>query len=114
MTNLIESAARLIFHVDAFSVPEAARAEFEAALRRNLAFLGSLPGFRGHAVLEKTSGPTPFNLVTLAAWEGAEAVERAGMEVRAHYREIGFDLTAALARWGVTIERGHFREQGRG
>jgi heme-degrading monooxygenase HmoA len=109
---LIESAAGLTFHVDAFSVPVAARSEFAAAMRRNLAFIETLPGFRGHVAFEKTGGPTAFNLVTIAAWESSEALAEAGLAVRAHYQEIGFDLAAALARWGATIERGTFCEEG--
>ena len=108
---LIESAATLRFHVDTFSIPDAAHAEFEAAMRRNLAFIETLPGFRGHVVLEKTTGPAAFNVVTIATWESNEALEKAGVEVRSYYQKIGFDASAALARWGATVERGTFRER---
>src|SRR5262245_3209463 len=56
------------FRIDSFSVPESARAEFEAAMLRNLKYLETLPGFMGHVVFEKADGPTSFNIVTLAAW----------------------------------------------
>jgi heme-degrading monooxygenase HmoA len=108
---LIESAASLSFHVDAFSIPDAAREEFEAAMRRNMAFIEALPGFRGHLVLEKTGGPTAFNVVTIAAWESSESLDKAGVEVRTYYQKIGFDRSAALARWGATDEQGTFREK---
>lgn len=97
------------FRIDSFSVPEAAREEFDASRRRNMAFIRTLPGFRGHAVFEKASGPTTFNIVTVATWESQEALERAGTEVRAYYQRIGFDLPAMLARWGVRAELGNFR-----
>jgi heme-degrading monooxygenase HmoA len=59
------------FRIDAFSVPEAARDEFEAAMNRNLAFLETVPGFLGHAVFEKADGPSTFNIVTIARWRVA-------------------------------------------
>lgn len=108
---LIESAATLSFRVDSFSVPDAVREEFEAAMRRNMAFIETLPGFRGHIVFEKTGGPTTFNVVTIAAWESREAHDKAGVEVRSYYQRIGFDLSARLAQWGVKAELGDFHER---
>src|SRR5262245_33171228 len=107
---LIESEKPLAFRVDSFSVPNAVRGEFEAAMQRNLAFLEGLAGFRGHMALEKTGGQTSFNIVTIAAWEGPEAIEKAGKEVRAYYERIGFDLKTRLAQWGVKAEQGNFHE----
>jgi hypothetical protein len=79
-------------------------------MRRNEAFLETLPGFRGHIVLEKTGGPTTFNVVTIAAWESREAHEAAKAKVRSYYLSIGFDPSAMMAHWGVRAERGEFRE----
>jgi heme-degrading monooxygenase HmoA len=104
----LENNPNLCFRVDSFFVPDAARAEFEAQMRRNLAFIQTLAGFRGHVVFEKTGGPTTFNIVTIAVWESSEAVEKAGTEVRAHYQKVGFDMPAMLARWGVKAELGNF------
>ncbi len=109
--TLIESGANLAFRVDSFSIPDAVRGEFEAAMRRNLAFIETLPGFRGHVVLERTSGPTSFNVVTIAAWENEEALDMAGVEVRSFYQRIGFDRPAMIERWGARAELGNFRER---
>jgi len=98
----------LCFRVDSFFVPDAARAEFDAQMRQNLAVLETLAGFRGHLVLEKAGGPTAFNVVTIAAWESSSALEQAGVAVRAHYQKVGFDMPATLARWGVKAELGNF------
>jgi heme-degrading monooxygenase HmoA len=95
--------------IDAFSVPDASRSEFEAAMHANAAFLGTLPGFQGHTVFEKAAGPTTFNVVTIAAWESAEAMKNAGQKVQEHYRDIGFDMPGAIARWGVTASIGSYR-----
>lgn len=96
------------FRIDAFSVPAASRTEFEVAMHENAAFLATLAGFRGHAVFEKTSGPTTFNIVTIAAWDSAEAMKAAGDRVREHYRQIGFDMQATIARWGVAASIGGY------
>jgi hypothetical protein len=108
---LIMSEARLSYRIDCFSIPEAAREEFEAAMRRNVAFLETLPGYRGHFVLEKTGGPTEFNIVTIAAWTSQEARESASARVGDYYGQIGFNAAAVLARWGARAELGVFDER---
>jgi heme-degrading monooxygenase HmoA len=97
------------FRIDAFSVPAASRAEFETTMHANFTFIEKLPGFVGHMVFEKTGGPTTFNIVTLAAFETAEAMKSAGQKVREHYQSIGFDMQGAIARWGVTASLGNYR-----
>jgi heme oxygenase (mycobilin-producing) len=96
------------FRIDAFAVPETARGEFEAAMRRNLAFLETVPGFSGHMVFDKAGGPSTFDIVTIAVWESRQALDDAGAQVRAYYQRIGFDLPAALSRWGVRAEQGNY------
>ena len=95
--------------IDGFSVPEASRREFEAAMRRNLAFLETLPGFLGHVVFERTNDASAFDIVTIAVWESPDAIEAAGEKVRAYYQSIGFDMPAMLARWGVKAALGYYR-----
>jgi heme oxygenase (mycobilin-producing) len=109
LQTIAENDPNQCFRVDSFFVPDAARAEFEAQMQRNQALIETMPGFRGHLVFEKTGGPTTFNVVTIAIWESREALERAGVEVRAHYQKVGFDMSATLARWGVKAELGNFR-----
>jgi hypothetical protein len=77
----LDSNPNLQFRIDAFAVPAAARAEFDAAMRRNLAFLETLPGFEGNA----------------------------GATVRAYYQSIGFEMQAMLARTGITASIGCHR-----
>jgi hypothetical protein len=78
-------------------------------MHRNLAFIETLPGFKGHVVFEKTTGPAAFDVVTIAVWESPDAVAAAGAKVRAYYQSIGFDLPAMLERWGVTAALGFYR-----
>jgi len=112
LTAEIENDPNLVFRIDSFTVPEASREEFEGAMHRNLAFLETLPGFRGHLVFRKTSGPSAFDVVTLAVWERG-AAERAAAEVRAYYQRIGFDPAASMARWRVRGELGNYEVERR-
>src|SRR5262249_57388755 len=91
LTIDLRSHPNLQFRIDAFAVPAASRAEFEAAMRRNLAFIETLPGLMSHMVFEKTRGPTTFNIVTVAVWESPEAIAAAGHKVRTHYPNTAFD-----------------------
>lgn len=109
LTIDLRARPNLQFRIDAFAVPAASRAEFETAMHRNLAFIETLPGFMSHMVFEKTSGPTTFDIVTVAVWESPEAIAAAGERVRAYYRSIGFDMPATLARLGITASLGYYR-----
>ena len=94
-----------VFLVDTFTVPAAARSEFEAAMRRNREFIRTLDGFRGDAVFVRAQGDGGFDIATIAAWESPEAIARAKEQVTAYYQRIGFDMPATIARWGVRLQR---------
>jgi hypothetical protein len=99
----------LQFRIDSFTVPAEARQEFEAAMVRNLTFIATLPGFQWHQIFEKVSGPSVYNIVTIAVWESPEAMTRAIADVRAYYDKIGFNPAESMARWGVAGEVGNYR-----
>ncbi|HSN28690.1 MAG TPA: ester cyclase [Kofleriaceae bacterium] len=93
-----------VYLIDEFHVPAPARADFEAAMSRNRAFIRTLDGFRGDAVFVTRQGES-FDIATIAAWASPDAIARAKQTVAAHYTSLGFDLQASLARWGVTLRR---------
>jgi quinol monooxygenase YgiN len=97
------------FRIDAFEVPAAARGEFEAAMERNMAFIKTQPGFLGHVVFTKVSGPTTFNVATIAVWEDQAAIDKASVQVRAYWQRIGLDMPAMIARWGVKASLGYYQ-----
>ena len=111
LTIDLQAHPDLQFRIDAFTVPESSQDEFESNMHSNLAFIRTLPGFRGHLVFEKTNGPTNFNIVTIAVWENPEAIRAAGEKVHAHYQSIGLDLPATLTRLGVAASLGYYRSQ---
>jgi heme-degrading monooxygenase HmoA len=97
-----------VVRLDAFILPEAARAPFLARMATNMAFLRTLPGFQGHVVLEKRAGEGAYNLVTLATWDSQVALDAAGLAVRAYYQQLGLDLASTLAGWGVQMMRADY------
>ena len=105
----LDREPELYFLHDCFVVPNAALEAFTARMQQNLAFIRTLPGFRGHLVLEQQDGASTFNLVTLAAWASRADYENAGREVRAYYQRLGLDLPAVLKEWGVEMVRGTYQ-----
>src|SRR4029434_4537809 len=103
-----EKHPQLRFRIDNFAVPASARADFEAAMQRNFAFIQTLPGFLWHLVFEKASGPSTLNIVTIDLSASPEAIEKAIAAVRAYYESIGFNPAAATAEWGVISEVGQY------
>jgi predicted ester cyclase len=93
-----------VYLVDTFLVPAAARAAFEAAMRRNREYIRTLEGFRGDTVLVRKLGES-FDIATIAVWESEAAIAQAKAQVAAFYERIGFDMPAAIAGWGVTLQR---------
>jgi predicted ester cyclase len=93
-----------VYLVDTFRVPAAARAEFEAAMRRNREYIRTLDGFRGDAVLRRKQGDG-FDIATIAVWDTPAAIARAKEQVAEFYQRIGFDMPSTIARWGVELER---------
>lgn len=100
--------------IDTFSVPTEARPEFEAAMQRSVALLETQPGFRGHLAFEKTTGSSPFNIVTIAVWQSREAVANAVSKVQAHYQSIGYDPRATTARLGISADVANYYAPMRG
>jgi len=93
-----------VYLIDTFVVPAAARVEFEAAMRRNREYIRTLEGFRGDAVLVRKQGES-FDIATIAVWDSPAAIAQAKDRVAAFYERIGFDMRAAIASWGVTLQR---------
>jgi hypothetical protein len=53
----------------------------------------------------QNQGNATFEIATMAAWESPAAIAAARAEVNAFYARIGFDMPAAIASWGVTLQR---------
>lgn len=99
-----------MFRVDKFIVPEPARAEFLARVRAIHALLRTLPGFVQDFVLEQSGGPGAFNVVTIAVWEDAKAVDLAKKIAAEHYKKIGFNPAEFMRRLNIHADLGNYAE----
>lgn len=102
--------AQQVYRVDKFVVPESAREEFMTNVRRTHNLLREQPGFVYDLLLEKTSGQGTFNIVTLVAWENADALAQAGTAVQEMNERIGFVPQELVARLGVTGDLANYVE----
>ena len=93
-----------IYRVDKFTVPAAGREEFLSRVAETQAFLKRQDGFVRGLVLEKTSGPGVFNVVTVVEWAGADVVEHVTAAVAQFHKESGFDRQEFLRRLGITAD----------
>lgn len=103
----LDKHPNLQFRIDQLQVPAAVRAEFDAAMARNLAFIERLPGFHWHLAFEQTSGSSTSNITTIAVWDSPEAIAKAQTEVRAYYERIGFEPREMFERLGITASMGN-------
>jgi heme-degrading monooxygenase HmoA len=84
--------------------------EFPAKAKRTRQLFRTLPGFVQGYLLEQTGGPGAFNVVTIAIWESAEAIETARKAVIARHEAIGFDPQEILARLGIKADLATYRQ----
>ena len=102
--------SRQTYRIDKFVVPDSARREFIENVRGTHEFLRILQGFVRDSVLEKTGGPDEFNLVTIAVWHDAEAIEAAKEAVISRHEEIGFSPHETFARLGIKADLVNYRQ----
>ena len=101
---------QLIYRVDRFRVPAAARAEFLARVEKTHRILRTLPGFIQDAILEQTDGPGQFNVVTIAIWYSQQAIEGARAAVIAGHQQAGFSPQEMFSRLGIEADVGTYQE----
>lgn len=98
-----------VFRVDRFNVPVSARSEFLKRVTDTHKLLSRQKGFVRDYLLEQSSGPGEFNLVTLAEWESQDAIEAAREAVAELHRQLGFDPREIFGRLGIRAELGNYR-----
>ncbi|MGP9800601.1 antibiotic biosynthesis monooxygenase family protein [Rheinheimera sp. NSM] len=98
------SEASHIYRVDKFIVPADARNEFLARILDTHQILRRQPGFVQDSVLEQTSGPGQYNIVTIAQWQSQAAIDAAKIAVQAEHAQSGFNPQQTMARLGVQAD----------
>jgi heme-degrading monooxygenase HmoA len=96
--------------IDKITVPKAALTEFIARMNINRALIKTLPGFVEDSVYQSAGDDETILYVTVAVWESEEAILNAKNAVQSEYRREGFDMPAMLARTGINIDRGIYRQ----
>lgn len=104
------TATQRLYRIDKFKVPAEAQCEFLDRVHMTHAILRTLPGFIEDHILEQTSGPGVFNVVTLAIWANAASVEHAKTVVAAKQRGAGFDPKELLSRLHIEADLATYAE----
>jgi heme-degrading monooxygenase HmoA len=100
----------MIYRVDRFVVPAAARDEFWTHVRRTHAILRTQAGFVDDVLLEQDSGPGRFNAVTMVRWSSADDLPAARAAAEAGHREVGFVPAEFFARAGIEADIATYAE----
>ncbi|PAQ04624.1 antibiotic biosynthesis monooxygenase [Mesorhizobium temperatum] len=98
-----------VFRVDKFVVPANAREEILVKVRMTHELLRRQQGFVQDFLLEQSSGPGEFNLVTIVEWEGQAAIDRVVPIVKAEHERRGFDPKETIARLGVRVDIANYQ-----
>jgi hypothetical protein len=102
------------YRVDTFSVPAAARAEFLSNVARIQDVLRRQRGLRDAVVLERRSGASRHDVVTVARWAADTDLAAVQAAVAASNAAAGFDTDVFRARAGVVADTGEFVPLGLG
>ena len=95
--------------IDMFGVPQESREAFLARARQAQGFIKTLPGFVEGFLYERRDGADgQHQIVTVAVWKDAQALERARQVVALRDKEQGVDRQAVLRQLGVELTRGMY------
>jgi heme-degrading monooxygenase HmoA len=98
----------VIYRVDKFVVPDLAREEFWTHVRRTHAVLRNQAGFLDDALLEQSSGPGRFNVVTIVRWASADDLDTARPFVERSHQEAGFQPAQFFQRAGIETDLANY------
>lgn len=102
----------VVYRVDKFVVPDHAREEFWANVRRTHAVLRDQPGFLDDVLLEKHSGPGRFNAVTIVRWSSPDDLPPARAAVERAHQAAGFRPAEFFERAGIDADLVNYVEAG--
>lgn len=99
-----------IFRIDKFIVPDTAREEFLEQVKKTHKVLRKQNGFVQDNLLELSSGPSEFNFVTIAEWQGQEYIEHAKLAVKFMHKKSSFNPRELFEQLGIKADIGHYQE----
>ncbi|WP_340680570.1 antibiotic biosynthesis monooxygenase family protein [Paraglaciecola sp.] len=98
------SQSSKVYRLDKFIVPATARDQFLAKILSTHAILRQQPGFIQDAVLEQTSGPGKFNIVTMVEWQSQDAIDAAKIIVQELHAKTDFSPQQTMQRLGIQAD----------
>lgn len=99
----------MLYRIDSFNLPDAARPQFERRAKETLALLRRQPGFVRDQWFEKVSGEGSFNIVTMVEWEDDTDIQTVAQAVRAMHAENGFDPAAFTRLYGIVESKALYK-----
>jgi hypothetical protein len=91
----------MLYRIDTFNLPEAARAEYERRSLQTIALLRQQPGFVRDLWFEKVAGDGSVNVITMVEWQDEASIRGASQVVRAMHAANGFDAAAFSREAGI-------------
>jgi heme-degrading monooxygenase HmoA len=92
--------------IDMFRVPHASREAFLERAHEAQGFIKSLPGFvEGFLYERRGAADAEHQIVTVAVWESAQALDRARQVVASRDEARGVDRQAVLRQLGIELTR---------
>ncbi|MDQ0966648.1 steroid delta-isomerase-like uncharacterized protein [Flavobacterium sp. W4I14] len=97
-----------VYFIDQFSVPKASVDEFIERMNYNRVFIKTLPGFISDQVFEQKDNEGNLVIITIAAWENQDKLNKAKTTVQTEYKRIGFNPVDFYQRLNIKMERGQY------
>ena len=107
---MVSALSEHVYRVDKFNVSDAAREEFLNNVRRVHELLRTMPGFVQDLLLEQSSGPGVFNLVTIVEWDSQASIETAKVSVSAAYARTKFDPQEVFERLDIKADLANYKQ----
>ena len=101
----------MLYRIDTFSLPEAARPEFELRSSQTIALLRKQPGFVRDHWFEKVSGNGSVDMITMVEWEDAASIDSAGQAARAMHAANGFDAAVFVRQHSIIESKAVYRSR---
>ena len=96
----------MYYRIEALTLPDDAREEFERRAHSAAEVLRGQPGFVERRVYDRVSGDGAADVVTIVTWDSLESIDAAGKAIAEHNAATGFDLAGFRKRHGITGSQG--------
>jgi steroid delta-isomerase-like uncharacterized protein len=96
--------------IDRFFVPASAIQPFEQRMKINRELIKTLPGFINDEVYRQYDKNGNLICITIAKWEGEEALSKAKETVQKEYEKQNFNPAKMFQELGITLDRNTYKK----